>query len=99
MRVDITIKQGCLWIESHAENALNESKRHMAVSGKIQRSKRGFSATANDYMYACNCTPEFKFCAPSQLPNCSNPLLFLFLLFLQHIVFLHFCEPHQKIVK
>ena len=48
MRVDITIKQGCLWIESHAENGLKEYKRHMAVSGKIRRGKRGFSAMAND---------------------------------------------------
>ena len=55
MRVDITIKQGCLWIESHAENALKESKRHMAVSGKIRPGKRGFSAMAND-ICMCKCT-------------------------------------------
>ena len=42
-------------VESHAENALNESKRHMAVSRKIWRGKRGFSATAND-ICMCNCT-------------------------------------------
>ena len=36
--------------------------------------------------YVCVSAPEFKFCAASQLQNCSNPILFLFLLFLQHIV-------------
>ena len=46
MRVHITsVEQGCLWIESHAEKAV---KRHMAVSGKVRRGKRGFSAMAND---------------------------------------------------
>ena len=55
MRVDITIKQGCLWIESHAENVLKKSKRHMAVSGKIRCGKRGFSAMAND-ICMCKCT-------------------------------------------
>ena len=62
MRVDITSNQGCLWIESHAENALNESKRHMAVSGKIRRGKRGFSAMANDRCM-CNCTRTQILCS------------------------------------
>ena len=62
MRVDIALKQGCLWIESHAEIALNESKRHMAVSGKIRRGKRGFSAMAND-MCMCNCTRSQILCS------------------------------------
>ena len=47
MHVDMTsVKEGCLWIESHSE------KRHMAVSGKVWRGKRGFSEMANDI---CTC--------------------------------------------
>jgi len=70
-------------------------KRHMAVSGKVRRGKRGFSAMAND-IYVRVSAPYFNFCAASKFPNCSSPLLFLFLLFLQHILFSHFCGPKNR---
>ena len=90
MRVDITIKQGCLWIESHAVNALNESQRHMAVtvSGKIRRGKRGFSAMANDICMCNRARTQIlcSFAAPELLKSALVLVLLLLLVLVVVVV-------------
>ena len=97
MRVHIaSVKQGCLWIESHAEKAVKDTWQWVERFGAASGASPRWQTT-----YVRVSVPEVSFCAASQFPNCSSPLLFLFLLFLfllflQHILFSHFCGPKNR---
>ena len=67
---------------SHAEKALHESKRHLAVSGKIRRGKRGFSAMANGIcMYASQNSNfvQLRSSRTAQIRSCSCFLVLVLL--------------------
>ena len=92
MRVHIaSVKQVCLWIESHAEKAVKDTWQWVERFGAASGASPRWQTT-----YVRVSVPEVSFCAASQFPNCSSPLLFLFLLFLQHILFSHFCGPKNR---